>query len=295
MRVGVVVPQGWVGEYHGVEPASAWARTVAVAKSAEQLGFDSIWVFDHFQTVDVPTDDITFESFTVLSALAALTKRVRLGHLVLCAGYRNAALVSKMISTVDVISGGRAELGIGAGWKEDEFRAYGYGFPPLAERLAALEENLEVITRMLGPGRATYAGRQVSVGDAINVPKGLQTPRVPVIVGGNGPQVTWRLASRFANELNLDSLTPAEVRAALPVIRQRCEEVGRDPASLKVSIHAWWDYLPGPGQARIDTLAAYRELGLARLMTLLPASAEGDEAIAVFAEEALEAGCDLDV
>ena len=128
----------------------------------------------------------------------------------LCAGYRNPALVAKMISTLDVVSGGRAELGLGAGWKEDEYTAYGFGFPPLRTRMQLLEDTLEIVSRMLAPGRATYDGATASVRDAINVPRGLQDPRVPILVGGNGPNRTWRLAARFADELNLDWLSPEE-------------------------------------------------------------------------------------
>ena len=153
MKVGVIVPQGWTGEFDGWEPAAAWARTVAVAKEAERLDFESIWLFDHFHTVPKPTDELTFESFTSLAALAAITTRVRLGHIVICNGYRNPALVAKMIGTMDVIAGGRMELGIGAGWKRDEWLAYGYGFPETRERLAALADGLGVIAAMLEPGR----------------------------------------------------------------------------------------------------------------------------------------------
>ena len=181
------------------------------------------------QTVPVPTDEITFESFTTLTAIAALTRRVRLGHVVLCAPFRNAALTGKMISTLDVISGGRAELGLGAGWKEDEFRGYGYPYPETKERLAILRETLEIATRMLGPGHATYQGAHLRVDDAINVPKGLQSPRVPIMVGGNGPNVTWRLAARFADELNLDWMKPPKVADSLPVIHARCEGSGPGP------------------------------------------------------------------
>ena len=138
MQVGLMAPQGWKGEYDGWAPADAWARTVELARQAEALGFESLWVFDHFHTVPRPTEEITFESFSVLSALAMATERVRLGHMVICAGFRNPALTAKMSSTIDVISGGRFELGIGAGWKEEEWRAYGYGFPTIGERMAAL-------------------------------------------------------------------------------------------------------------------------------------------------------------
>ena len=132
MQVGLMAPQGWKGEYDGWDAAAAWARTIELAKQAEALGFESLWVFDHFHTVPRPTDEITFESFSMLTALAMATTRVRLGHMVICAGFRNPALTAKLASTIDVISGGRFELGIGAGWKEDEWRAYGYGFPTLA-------------------------------------------------------------------------------------------------------------------------------------------------------------------
>ena len=293
MKVGVIVPQGWTGEYDGWDAERAWARTVAIARQAESLGFESIWLFDHFHTVPEPTDELTFESFASLSALAALTSRVRLGHIVICTGFRNPALVAKMISTMDVISGGRMELGIGAGWKRDEWEAYGYGFPPTRERLAALRDHLAVIAAMLAPGRATAHGDRASVDGAINEPRGLQRPRVPILVGGNGPNVTWRLAARFADELNLDGMSPADVAAALPVIGSRCEEIGRDPASLRVSDHVWWEDA-GPGPARVDRLAALRELGLSRVMVLVRAAAETDEALESFAAEARAAGCDLE-
>ena len=138
MKIGAIVPQGWVGEYDGWDPLDAWRRTTEVARQADRLGFESIWLFDHFHTVPRPTDEITFESFTSLSALAALTERVRIGHIVICTAFRNPALTAKMISTMDAISGGRMELGIGAGWKRDEWLAYGYGFPETKERLARL-------------------------------------------------------------------------------------------------------------------------------------------------------------
>ena len=298
MRVGVIAPQGWTGEYDGWDAARGWRRTVEVARQAERLGFESVWLFDHFHTVPRPTDEITFESFTSLSALAALTDRVRLGQIVICNGFRNPALTAKMAGTLDVIAGGRFELGIGAGWKRDEWNAYGYGFPETRERLAMLADALEVITRMLAGGaseHATFAGQHASVADAINLPKGLQQPRIPIMVGGNGPKVTWRLAARFADELNLDGLTPTELRDALPVIRARCEEIGRDPATLRVSLHAFWgdEAWRVPGEARVAYLNELAELGLSRVIGLLQASAASDEALERLAEDARGAGLEL--
>lgn len=293
MDVGVVVPQGWTGEYDGWDARRAWARTLAVARQAERLGFESAWVFDHFQTDPEPTDELTFESFTALAALAASTERIRLGHVVICGGYRNPALTAKMMGTLDVISGGRMELGIGAGWKEDEWRAYGYGFPDTRTRLAMLADHLEVITRMLAPGRATYSGLHASVADAINVPRGLQEPRVPIMVGGNGPRVTWRLAARFADELNLDWLTPDEVRAAQPVIASRCEEIGRDPATLRLSVNISRYVLRDAGPPRVALLADYREAGVDRVMGIIQETAESDEPLESLAEDARAAGAVL--
>jgi F420-dependent oxidoreductase-like protein len=295
VKLGVVVPQGWTGEYDGWEPERAWARTVAVAQQAERLGFESIWLFDHFHTIPRPTDEITFESYTALSALAALTERVRLGHVVICNGFRNPALTAKMAGTLDVISGGRFELGIGAGWKRDEWLAYGYGFPSTRERLAMLADGLGVITAMLAPGRtarATFGGEHASVDGAINNPKGLQFPRVPIMVGGNGPEVTWRLAARYADELNVDGLSPGEVRAALPVIRSRCEEIGRDPATLRLSLNIWRETpeWAATGQRRSAYLSELVEVGVDRVMGLLPASAETDDALEALAADARAAG-----
>jgi F420-dependent oxidoreductase-like protein len=298
MKLGIIAPQGWTGEYDGWEPERAWARTVEVAQQAERLGAESIWLFDHFHTVPKPTDELTFESFTSLSALAALTRRVRLGHIVICNGFRNPALTAKMAATLDTISGGRFELGIGAGWKREEWLAYGYGFPETKERLAMLHDALEVIGRMLEPGKhihATHEGRHHSVADARNLPKPIQDTGMPIMVGGNGPKVTWRLAARYADELNLDGMSPDEVREALPTIRGRCEEIGRDPDTLAVSVHAWWGEpaWSEPGDARRDLLAAYAELGVSRVMGLLQSSADTDEALEQLAVDARAAGVSL--
>jgi F420-dependent oxidoreductase-like protein len=297
MKLGVIVPQGWTGEYDGWDPLEAWRRTVAVAQEAERLGAESIWLFDHFHTVPRPTDEITFESFTTLSALAALTQRVRLGHVVICTGFRNPALTAKMISTMDTISGGRMELGIGAGWKRDEWDAYGYGFPDTKARLDRLRDDLGVIEAMLAGDKhqhATFDGEYSSVLNARNIPKPIQQPRVPIMVGGNGPNVTWRLAARHADELNVDGMTPEEVAESLPTIRSRCEEIGRDPATLAVSVHLWAEHIASSGQERIDRLAGYAELGLSRAIGLIQATTTDDEALPRFVEDARAAGLELD-
>lgn len=293
MRMGVIVPQGWTGEFDGWDPKRAWSRAEAVARRADDLGFESIWVYDHFHTIPEPTEEITFESFTMLAALGAITSSVRLGHVVMCAGYRNPALVAKMISTMDVQTGGRMELGIGAGWKRDEWEGYGYGFPSAGDRLDHLAESLEVITAMMRAGPSTFHGDHVSIDDAINVPQPLQRPRVPIMVGGNGPEVTWRIAARFADELNLDGKTPDEVADDLPVIASRCEEIQRDPESLDVSVHVFTERLSPSGEERVDMLGRYQSLGVSRVIGLVQETAETDEAVESLARDARAAGVEI--
>ena len=294
MKVGVTIPQGWTGEYDGWDSSRAWRRTQEVALQAERLGFESIWIFDHFHTVPRPINEITFESFTSLAALGAITERVLLGHIVICAGFRNPALTAKMISTMDVQTGGRMVLGIGAGWYEHEWKAYGYGYPSTRDRLGNLGDQLEVITRMMRPDPPSFAGKYAAVEGAINVPQPIQQPRVPIMVGGNGPNVTWRLAARHADELNLDGMSPEEAAQALPVVASRCEEIGRDPASLTVSGNIFWDNFAPTGAQRVDLLGSYAELGFSRVMGLLQASAESDDALEILAQDCREAGVEMD-
>jgi F420-dependent oxidoreductase-like protein len=289
MKVGLMAPQGWKGEYDGWGAAEAWQRTVELATQAEALGLESLWVFDHFHTVPEPTDEITFDSFSVLAALAMATGRVRLGHMVICTGFRNPGLTAKLASTLDVISNGRFELGIGAGWKADEWLAYGHGFPPVAERLAQLGDHLEVITRMLGPGRATYAGAYARVDRAINVPKGIQ-PHIPVIVGGNGRRTTAGLAIRFADELNLVFLDADEVRVRIAEVRARCEEAGRDPGSIRFSLYALDEDMRPRGQRRVDALGELASVGLGRLVAFPTRWDPTTAAQAAFAEDCRAAG-----
>jgi F420-dependent oxidoreductase-like protein len=293
MLVGLMAPQGWKGEYDGWEPGAAWARTVELARQGEALGFESLWVFDHFHTVPEPTDEMTLESFAVLAALAMVTHRVRIGHMVVCTGFRNPALTAKASSTIDVISGGRFELGIGAGWKEEEWRAYGYGFPPLADRLATLGEHLDIISAMFAPGRSTVEGRFARVRGAINEPRGLQQPRIPIIVGGNGPNITAGYAIRYAEELNYVFIEPDDIAERMTSVRERCHAEGRDPASLRFSVYVRDEYMRDAGRARVDALARYRDTGLDRLVAFPTRWTPTLEAQALFAEDCRSAGIDL--
>ncbi|MDH4142048.1 MAG: TIGR03560 family F420-dependent LLM class oxidoreductase [Chloroflexota bacterium] len=294
MQVGLMAPQGWKGEFDGWAAADAWARTIDLAEQAEELGFESLWVFDHFHTVPTPTDEITFESFATLAALAMATRRVRIGHMVVCTGFRNPALTAKMSSTIDVISGGRFELGIGAGWKEEEWLAYGYGFPSLAERMDVLGDHLAVISEMFAPGRATYEGRHAHVRGAINVPKGIQQPRIPIIVGGNGRNRTAGYAIRYADELNLVFLGADDVAGRMRDVRARCEEEGRDPATLRFSLYARDEGMRDAGQERVDLLGRFAEIGLDRIVCFPTRWSPTREAQAAFADDCRAAGIELE-
>jgi alkanesulfonate monooxygenase SsuD/methylene tetrahydromethanopterin reductase-like flavin-dependent oxidoreductase (luciferase family) len=291
MKIGLSLPQGCDREFPGMDARQAWRRTIEVAQWAEATGFESLWINDHMQVDPPPEEAIIWEPMVELMAVAAATSRVRLGHLVLAAAYRNPGLTAKAISTVDVASGGRVELGIGAGWKEDEWLSYGYGFPPAAERLAILTDHLEIISRMLAPGRATYEGEHAHVRDAIHEPKGLQEPRIPIVVGGNGPKVTWRLAARFADELNLDTLAPSAVEAALPVIASRCVEIGRDPSTLRVSVFIWGEAgNVRAGRERRQRLRDYASLGLSRAIVQGFAAAADPHVLDPLVEDCAAAG-----
>lgn len=293
MQVGLMAPQGWKGEYDGWQPADAWARSMELVEHAEDLGFESLWVFDHFHTVPDPTDEITFESFTMLAAIAMATHRVRIGHMVVCTGFRNPGVTAKMSSTIDVISGGRFELGIGAGWKEDEWRAYGYGFPPIGERIGAFGDHLEIISRMFAPGRASYEGRFASVADAINVPRGLQEPRIPIIVGGNGRDRTAGYAIKFADELNFVFLGPGEIAKRMVDVRARCEAEGRDPATLRFSLYVRDEDVREAGARRVDLLGRFAEIGLDRIVAFPTRWSPTREAQAAFADDCRAAGLRL--
>ena len=293
MQVGLMALQGWKREYDGWDPAEAWTRTIELAEQAETLGFESLWAFDHFHTVPVPADEITFESFSVLAALAMVTKRMRLGHMVVCTGFRNPALTAKMASTIDVICGGRFELGIGAGWKEDEWIAYGYGFPTLGERMAALGDHLEVVKRMLEPGRASFEGEYAEVRGAINEPKGLQQPRIPIVVGGNGRNVTFRYAARFAEELNLVFLVPGRGGRAAADHPSALRGGGPRPRDAAVSLYTRDQDVREPGQERVDFLGALAALGLDRVVCFPTRWNPTAEAQAVFAEDCVAAGLSL--
>lgn len=233
LKFGIIVPQGWRMDLAGiVDPVEAYETMARVAQEAEALGFDSIWLYDHFHTVPTPTQEVTFECWTSTAALARDTKRVRIGQMVTCNGYRNPALLAKMASTVDTLSHGRLDFGIGAGWYEQEFLAYGYDFPDGPTRLRQLRDAVEIILKMWSDEEAVFEGKYHRVRGAINQPKGVQKPHIPLLIGGAGEQVTLKLVAQYADACNVGHLDNEGLERKFSIIKKHCDQVGRDYQSI---------------------------------------------------------------
>src|SRR5437660_686333 len=233
MKFGLIVPQGWRMDLVGIpDPVEAYETMTRVAQEADALGYDSIWLFDHFHTVPTPTQEVTFECWTSTAALARDTKRVRIGQMVTCNGYRNPALLAKMASTVDTLSHGRLDFGIGAGWYEQEFRAYGYDFPDGPTRLRQLREAVQIILKMWSEEQANFEWKYYHVQDAINQPKGVQGPHIPLLIGGGGEKVTLKIVAEFADACNIGHLDTEGLVRKFSILKQHCENIGRDYNSI---------------------------------------------------------------
>lgn len=236
MRFGIFVPQGWRFDLAGIDPAQHWGVMAGLARRFDGIhSWESIWVYDHFHTVPVPSEEATHEAWTLMAAFAGVTGRVRLGQMCTCMTYRDPAYLAKVAATVDVVSEGRLEMGIGAGWYEDEWRAYGYGFPGAGERLARLREGVEIFRQMWTTGRGTYAGEHYQVDGARCYPRPLQGTSapgsarngIPIWVAGGGERKTLRIAAEYADYTNFDG-APEGFAAKSEILRQHCADIGRD-------------------------------------------------------------------
>jgi len=233
---GISIPNGWLLELAKVDGAAdKWATTRANVVEAEAAGFDSAWIVDHFHTFPTKTVEATFETFTTLTALAMATTTIRLGEMVTCIGYRNPAYLAKITACLDVISGGRTTVGIGAGWYQEEFAAYGYEFPKIGTRLRMLKEACEILKRLWTEERVTYEGRHYRLHDAICEPKPLQRPHPPLLIGGSGEKVLLRLVARYADAWNAN-LALEEYAHKVRILRQHCQDVGRDPDDIELTV-----------------------------------------------------------
>jgi F420-dependent oxidoreductase-like protein len=227
MRFGLFVPQGWRLDLVGIEPADQWATMLDVARRADAGPWESVWVYDHFHTIPVPTSEATHEAWTLMAALAATTQRVRLGQMCSCIGYRNPMYLAKVAATVDLISGGRVEMGIGAGWYEHEWTAYGYGFPTAGDRIAMLQEGVEIMQSAWRDGVARFAGEHYQVDGALCHPQPLQAGGIPLWIAGGGEKKTLRIAAQRADYTNFDG-TPGTFARKSEILAGHCRDVGRD-------------------------------------------------------------------
>ncbi|MFE3541573.1 LLM class F420-dependent oxidoreductase [Nocardia sp. NPDC059177] len=255
MRFGIFVPQGWRLDLVGIEPADQWTVMRELAQRFDTgTDWESIWVYDHFHTVPVPTDEATHEAWTLMSAFAATTTHVRLGQMCTAMSYRNPAYLAKVAATVDLISGGRVEMGIGGGWYEHEWRAYGYGFPTAGERLGRLDEGVQIFRQAWQTGRATLDGKYYQVDNAIVHPRPLQENGIPIWVAGGGEKKTLRIAAQYADYTNFSG-DPAEFARKSEILAEHCADVGTDFAAITRSSN--FDAVVGSTEAEVeDRLAA---------------------------------------
>jgi F420-dependent oxidoreductase-like protein len=236
----------------------SYADVLGIAREAEGARFRTLWVSDHLLLGSDAVATDCLEAWTLLAALAVDTKTIRLGPMVTSQSYRNPALLAKIAAGVDQISGGRLEFGVGAGWKEVEYKAYGYEFPDAPTRVTQLVETLEICTRLWTEPKATYRGKHYRIEDAVSSPKPLQRP-LPIWIGGTKPRV-MRIAAKFAHAFNMSNPgQPAEPRIAElnEALPAACKAVGRDPATLKRSLFI--QALVAPTRREVDEIA--NELG----------------------------------
>ncbi|MFC4375030.1 LLM class F420-dependent oxidoreductase [Nocardia halotolerans] len=328
MRFGIFIPQGWRLDLVGIEPARQWSVMRELAQRFDRgTDWESIWLYDHFHTTPVATDEATHEAWTLMSAFAATTSRVRLGQMCTAMSYRNPAYLAKVAATVDLISGGRVEMGIGAGWYEHEWRAYGYGFPPAGARLDRLDEGVQIFRQAWQTGRATLDGRHYQVDDAIVQPRPLQDNGIPIWIAGGGEKKTLRIAAKYADYTNF-SAEPEEFAHKSEVLRGHCAEVGTDFTAItrtgnfntivadtesevqqrlsaivdrytpflgadeaKAYVHEQFTTSPAVGTPTqiIDRLTTVANLGLAYAILYFPEAAYDTSSIELFESEVLPA------
>jgi F420-dependent oxidoreductase-like protein len=227
IRFGVFVPQGWRLDLVGIAPEDQWPTMKRLAQRADAGPWESIWVYDHFHTVPAPTDEATHEAWTLMTAFGAVTERVRLGQMCTCMSYRNPAYLAKVAATADHVSGGRIEMGIGAGWYEHEWRAYGYGFPAARERLRMLDEGVQIMRQAWTEGTATLDGQHYQVDGAIVRPLPLQEGGIPLWIAGGGEKVTLKIAAKYAQYTNFIG-GPEVFAHKSEILKGHCETVGTD-------------------------------------------------------------------
>ncbi len=256
MRFGTFIPQGWRFDLVDIEPEDHWRVMATLAQQADEGPWESLWVYDHFHTTPVHSEEATHEAWTLMAAFAASTSRVRLGQMCTCMGYRNPAYLAKVAATVDAVSGGRVEMGIGGGWYEHEWRAYGYGFPEVRDRLAMLREGVDIMHQAWTTGTATLEGKHYQVDGAIVRPLPLQEGGIPLWVAGGGEKVTLKIAATYASYTNFAG-SLEEFDRKSEILRGHCDTVGRDFSAITRSTN--FNTIVGETEAEAsDRLAAVK-------------------------------------
>jgi F420-dependent oxidoreductase-like protein len=227
MRFGLFIPQGWRLDLVDISPDQQWPVMRDLAAYADGGAWDSLWVYDHFHTVPVPTDEATHEAWSLMSAYAAVTSRIKLGQMCTAMGYRNPVYLAKVAATADIISGGRVQMGIGGGWYQHEWEAYGYGFPSAGVRLGMLDEGVQIMRDAWRDGRVTFSGKHYQVDGAIVAPKPLQEGGLPLWIAGGGEKVTLKIAAKYAHYTNFTS-EPEGFAHKSQVLADHCRNVGTD-------------------------------------------------------------------
>jgi F420-dependent oxidoreductase-like protein len=236
MKIGAFVPQGWRMDLNGIDKNDQWQTILDAAIKIEALNYESIWVYDHFHTVPKPTQDPTFECWTLMSALSQTTEKVRLGQMCTCNSYRNPSYLTKVASNIDVMSNGRLEYAIGAGWYDHEYKAYGYEYPSDGERLKMLEESLIIYKLMTTEEEPKFEGKYYSIDGAINQPKPIQKPYPPLWVCGGGEKVTLKLLAKYGDYGNWDVDVEGFIHKS-NILKQHCENEGRDFTEIGRTLH----------------------------------------------------------
>ncbi|GAB3623574.1 LLM class F420-dependent oxidoreductase [Mariniluteicoccus endophyticus] len=232
MRFGLFIPQGWRFDLVGIDHAQHWEVMRGLVEHADTGdAWESVWVYDHFHTTPVHSQEATHEAWALMSAFAAATSRVRLGQMCTCMAYRNPMYLAKFATTVDHVSGGRLEMGIGGGWYEHEWRAYGYGFPRAGVRLGMLDEGVQIFRQAWNEGKATLDGKHYQVDGALNFPQPLQQhagkPHIPLWIAGGGEKVTLKIAAKYAQYTNFSG-TADDFAHKSELLKAHCADVGSD-------------------------------------------------------------------
>ena len=242
---------------------TAWQPLLDFWLEGERIdALDGGWLFDHFYPIYGDSTGPCFEGWTALSYLAGRTRRLRLGLMVTGNPYRHPAVLAKMAATFDVFSGGRLDLGLGAGWNQEEAGAYGIPLLPLRERFDQFEEACEIVHRLLTQTTTTFRGKHYALAEARCEPKPVQRPRPPLVIGGQGERRTLRIAARWADDWNFPGGTPEQFAHKRSVLQRHCAEVGRDPAAITCSTHV----MAGPEpQKTAEQAAAFAAAGAGHL------------------------------